>query len=491
MNNMNLFAFHRTKLTEKWVNLLTTGNSPEHLLQPDDARFFVDEVLNFLASEVEQPSATDVQPLQHAANRLRNIPLSQLFSFIRSGKSHCFSLLNAKPDITQYEQINNAFDQLTGVLLNIFEKENETSAALNCRITPALFSWLSLLSSAFKNSTDGIIITDAKGIILDANRAFLAMFGYEYDEVVGKRTGFLRSPKTSDTFYQQMWQSINTNGEWKGEIINRAKNGVEIPVWLSITPINRNGQRIGYLGIEIDMREKKQMERELLKAERLAMIGQMAAKVAHEIRNPLSSMSLNAELLGDELEVFGLIASTDEANQLLASIQREIERISELVDEYLQFSRMPKSLMKRGKICEFIKQVIGELHPLAQSTGIEIDCENIKSLPEIDFDPQQLRRLVLNLTRNAIDAMAGGGRLSVEMHNGGPWVEVAFRDTGSGIASEQVEKIFDPFFTTKSFGTGLGLSIVQQIVKEHNGNIFCESQPGKGTTFFVQLPVGL
>ncbi|MGH7596666.1 MAG: sensor histidine kinase [bacterium] len=214
----------------------------------------------------------------------------------------------------------------------------------------------------------------------------------------------------------------------------------------------------------------------------------MAAKVAHEIRNPLSSISLNAELLEDEVGSYDGV-NTAEAKTLLKSIIAEIDRVTALTEEYLQFSRLPESQLVHGNVNEVIEEIVELLrHGLAKKK-IEIECPVQKARLEIRFDRVQIRRALLNIIRNAIDAMPKGGKLKIWLEKKDQKALIHIEDTGIGISDHELQKIFDPFFTTKDFGTGLGLAIVQQIIDEHNGQISCQSRVGEGTTFSIALPL--
>lgn len=346
-----------------------------------------------------------------------------------------------------------------------------------------------LLYNAFQYSTDGILITDLNGNIIEANRALLDLFGYSYNEAIGQNTSLFKSPNTSKAFYHQMWDAINRTGSWSGEITNRHKDGTEIPIFLSITPVFESGRKVGYMGVEIDMRDQKKMEERLLQSERLAVIGQMAAKVAHEIRNPLSSISLNAELLQDELRG-RMDARGLEAKSLLEAIVSEVDRVALLTEEYLQFSRLPESRFHQDDLSAVLADVAGFIESELGARGIHLLCDFDKGLPKLVFDRQQMRRAILNLLRNCEEAMPHGGRIHLGAALEDGVVKITVQDTGGGIAPEDLPHIFDPFFTTKDFGTGLGLALTQQIVNEHGGSIHCESQAGRGTTFTILLPLG-
>lgn len=349
-------------------------------------------------------------------------------------------------------------------------------------------SRLNLFYNAFQNSTDGMIITAIDGKIIEVNKAFLDIFGYEYDEVVGQTTSLLRSSKTPDTFYKMMWDSIKNTGSWKGEIINRKKDGEEIPIQLSITPIHENEQIVGYMGVEIDRRKQKKMENRLLQSERFAVIGQMASKVAHEIRNPLSSISLNAELLEDEIRA-AKEAACEDAHSLLQSIMGEVDRLTKLTDEYLQFSRLPHSAPERKDLIKLINDVLNFFETEANSVGIQILTSFEDNLPKLTFDPLQIRRLILNLLRNALEAMPGGGLIKISINRNEDFLQLVVSDTGSGISENKLNKIFEPFYTTKVMGTGLGLALCTQIVQEHGGKIWAQNNEKAGITFYVKLPI--
>jgi PAS domain S-box-containing protein len=396
--------------------------------------------------------------------------------------------------------LDDAFVQLHLHCLDLWPGESigiqspADGAAFRARSTEVIASGPSsranLFYNAFQYSTDGILITDLNGNIIEVNRAMLDLFGYTYNEVVGQTTRVFKSPHTTDAFYRNMWDIINRTGGWSGEIINRHKDGEEIPIFLSITPIFEAGRKVGFMGVEIDLRKQKKMEERLLQSERLAVIGQMAAKVAHEIRNPLSSISLNAELLQDELRD-RTDAGALESKSLLDAIVSEVDRVALLTEEYLQFSRLPESRFNKDDLAEVLEEVADFLKPELDDTGVQLICEIDEQLPRLVFDRQQIRRALLNLLRNAheaIPAQSGGViKLSAVVEDAA--VRIAVRDNGVGIAEEDLPHIFDPFFTTKDFGTGLGLALTQQIVNEHGGSIFCESKPDQGARFTILLPL--
>lgn len=226
---------------------------------------------------------------------------------------------------------------------------------------------------------------------------------------------------------------------------------------------------------------------ELVQAERLATIGKMAAKVTHEIRNPLSSMGLNVELLEEELADFD---DKEEAKQLLRAIKKEVERLSELSDQYLRVARLPSPRLEQECFADFIEEVVEFVRPELSKANVRCELSVAEPLPVVAFDEGQMRQALLNLIRNAREAMQPEGgvlRIGVAPSEEGG-LRLTVDDEGPGLSEEARAKLFDPFFTTKSSGTGLGLTITRQIVEAHGGEIGCDAGEAGGTRMWVRLP---
>ena len=234
----------------------------------------------------------------------------------------------------------------------------------------------------------------------------------------------------------------------------------------------------------------QQKQQELLRAERLAAIGRVSAQVAHEIRNPLSSIGLNVEMLQEQLEdvQFKTVEEMKEAKHMLASVMREVDRLTEITEGYLRLARLPTPVKRAEDLKRMLEEVLGFAHEEFERAGLTIVTELADDLP-VSADEGQLRQVFLNLIRNAREAMSPGGTLTVKaIPRDTRLLEVHISDTGVGIAPEHREKLFEPFFTTKQGGTGLGLSLSRQIVEAHGGQIDVESTLGRGTTFILVFP---
>lgn len=228
---------------------------------------------------------------------------------------------------------------------------------------------------------------------------------------------------------------------------------------------------------------------ELLASERLAAIGKMAAQVTHEVRNPLSSLALNVELLEEELG-----GGQGEASALLESIKLEVERLTLLTEKYLSLARRSRPDFQEEDLATVVRDAVTSSQAELEAHEIRTQLSIEPGLPSVCLDETQMRQVLLNLIRNAREAMVGGGELHVGVRALSPpepveRLEISVADSGGGMDEETREHLFEPFFTTKRNGTGLGLAITQEIVEAHGGKIRCERREPSGTRFVIELPV--
>jgi two-component system sensor histidine kinase AtoS len=245
-----------------------------------------------------------------------------------------------------------------------------------------------------------------------------------------------------------------------------------------------------------DITTLKKLEASMRQAERLAALGTLAAGMAHEIRNPLSSIKTFVQLLPRKIEKPGFL------DKFQRTVPRELNRINALVEDLLDLARVPKYVFQSTHLKALLEQTLDATDAQLHAGKIECRCMVADDIPPVRADANQLIRAFHNLIRNAIQAMPQGGKLdiSASFHRGRPSqsepatangdrVTTVFQDTGPGISSAELENIFNPFFTTKDTGTGLGLAITHKVITEHGGTIEVESAPGKGSRFVVHLPV--
>ena len=234
--------------------------------------------------------------------------------------------------------------------------------------------------------------------------------------------------------------------------------------------------------------ERQQLEAQIIQSERFAAIGQLAARVAHEIRNPLSSVALNLDLLADEV-ADGPEIDVAEANDLLQSIDNEVRRLANIVSEYLGFARLSRFEFEHESLNTVVQTFCHLIEPQLQRAQITFSIELAENLPFTLLDIEQIHCVLHNFLKNAIEAMPSGGEFSIQTDVEYSRIVLRVSDTGVGIPLPDQQQIFDPFFTTKKSGTGLGLSLVGEIIKQHQGTILCRSVVGQGTQFIIMFPI--
>jgi signal transduction histidine kinase len=221
-------------------------------------------------------------------------------------------------------------------------------------------------------------------------------------------------------------------------------------------------------------------------------VGRLAAQITHEIRNPLSSLSLNTELLEEQIES-GLddLEAKGEARSLVKAMAREVDRLTGVTEEYLRFARMPKPTYSAVDLNDAMDELLAFMGPELAAAGVEAKRDWSEEPPRVKADAGQLRQVVLNLVRNAREAAGRGGhiRLRTRIEPIHQWGVVEVVDDGPGIPEAVRSHLFEPFYSTKEGGTGLGLALVQQVMHEHGGEVECESAAGKGTRFVLRWPL--
>jgi hypothetical protein len=234
--------------------------------------------------------------------------------------------------------------------------------------------------------------------------------------------------------------------------------------------------------VEEKSRELQRAHAEMVQAEKLVTLGHLSAGMAHEIRNPLNSISLFAQLIRSA-------ADDAELATHAGKILNEVDRIDDILIKLLSTSKRSRFNLRQVDLPEVVERVLGTFHHQALQQGVEVELELRPPLPSILADTLEVEQIFSNLVANSLYEMPHGGRLSVQLASGPKSLLVTIADSGGGIAKEDIGRIFEPFFTTKAKGTGFGLSVVLRIVKTYGGRIRVESEEGKGATFMIELPL--
>jgi PAS domain S-box-containing protein len=332
---------------------------------------------------------------------------------------------------------------------------------------------------------DGVAASDVGGTIRTFNETAAKILGYEPEEVLGRMNiRDLYAPGLAEDIEQKIHDpayggaGILENYEtWM-----RHKDGALVPVWLSARLLFENDQEIGMIGHFKDLRERKRLEEELLRSERLAVLGKMAAHISHEIKNPLMLIG------GFARQVLKEPAADSAKNQeKLQIIVDEVKRLEDFLVEVGSYAKFSEPQKRPGDLNALVQETCQRLGPTLRESNITLMLELDPHLPKIAFDPDHLRQVMLNIAKNGIEAMGPGGTLTVATGQEAGGVFVQISDTGMGIPPEIQEKIFQPFFSSKPKGSGLGLAISQKIIEAHKGEIKIKSEPQKGTRVTIIL----
>jgi two-component system sensor histidine kinase HydH len=328
----------------------------------------------------------------------------------------------------------------------------------------------------------GLVAMDPEKKIMAFNETAEAFFGLSAKEILGRRAtevlpeALLEMPETLD----------RTTLLAEREIACSIGEGRSAPLEVIATRLEDDeGIFFGYAILFRDLTEVQSLKSEVERNRRLAAIGSLASGVAHEIRNPLSSIKGFATYLRERYK------DNPEDCRIADIMIQEVERLNRVIGQLLEFSRPLVMNRKETAIEPILRHTLKMIEGQAREKGIAIRAEFPDAIPEIFIDSDKMTQVFLNLALNALNAMVKGGTLSLTLSRpDSRTIQADIADTGTGIRKEDLTRIFDPYFTTRSSGTGLGLPIAQRIVEAHGGKISVASQPGEGAVFSVRLPVG-
>ena len=345
------------------------------------------------------------------------------------------------------------------------------------------------LQASALDAAASIVITDREGAIIWSNPGFTALTGYRADEVVGQTLRLLKSGRHDAAFYRALWETILAGQTWRGEIINRRKDGTLYPEEQTITPVrDEAGEITHFVAIKEDISERKRLQEHLTQSEKLAAMGQLLASVAHELNNPLSVLTGHAALLKS--------APDPKVVERAQKMIHAAERCARIVRNFLTLARQRPPERTRVDLNQVVRDAVELVAYPLRVDNVQLGLELFERLPRLTADGHQLHQVVINLLTNAHQALReapGPRRITVTTRAGADersvLLEVA--DNGPGISQEIQARLFEPFFTTKppGEGTGLGLAICQGIVNTHRGTLEVVSAPGHGATFRMELPV--
>ncbi|WP_062238211.1 ATP-binding protein [Fictibacillus sp. FJAT-27399] len=333
--------------------------------------------------------------------------------------------------------------------------------------------------SIFSQTADAILVQNLEGDALAVNRAFIELYGWKEEEVLKKP--FQHFPATQKQLIGEVFERIIKGDAVSGyEIVNQKKTEELFPVSVTFSPIrNPDGTIKAIAGIYRDITETKRTEELIVQSEKLSVIGQLAAGVAHEIRNPLAILSGFVQFMREEH------ISDEYTNIMLA----EINRMNQILEEYMQLAKVKQFTFEEVDLSGLVKETLLLMEAYASLSNISIICgiQDVGCL--IRGDSNSLKQVFINLIKNAVEASAHGSQVEVSVKRTSEgYAIIEVKDEGHGLEKDQLKKLGEPFFTTKDMGTGLGLMVSFKIIEQHNGEVTVTSEPNKGTIFSVKLP---
>jgi PAS domain S-box-containing protein len=341
------------------------------------------------------------------------------------------------------------------------------------------------LNNILESLTSGVVAINLKGEITLFNRAAEEILGYKTDEVLGRPYGEVMGKGVGEKMTLPFTlKSRKSHINEEKEVLT--KEGKKIPLGFSTSLLTDSDNNVlGAVEVFFDLSKLKQLEEEITRVRTLAALGEMAATVAHEVKNPLGGIRGFADLLDRDLE------EKDPRKKSVQKILEGVETLDKIVLSLLNYTKPIKLDSHQIEFINFIDEVIKffEIDLGREKKKIQINRKYPEKTLLCRIDPEQFRQVILNLLHNATQAMPHGGTIGVEVNEEKKGVVLEISDTGIGMSKATLDKLFTPFFTTKEHGTGLGLSTVKKIVEAHGGDIKVESELGKGTTVFVILPL--
>ena len=390
---------------------------------------------------------------------------------------------DSRVEVVSSDEIGELADEFNLMAERITESENELRA----------------FAQAVEDAADAIVMADPQGNSYYVNPAFVTVTGYGAGEVCGRSLSFLKSEKTPTKTYDEMRNVVEEGSAWRGELWNRRKNGEDYPVDLSISPIHdEEGRVVSLLGIHRDItlareyrdaleREVEARTREIAETEGLTAMGRMASMIAHDLRNALSTIKMNLQMLSRQHGEAGK-SGREHCEMSL----EQVAYMEEIMRDMLSFARPERPRLDWHDVARLLDDAMVTMSHSAEMQGVEIVHHGWANLPKVYCDRVKIIEVARNLVENALQAMPEGGRLTLAamllFETDIPMIRFEVVDTGEGMDEETRAQAFEPFFTTRGKGTGLGLAIVKRIIGQHGGSIGIDPAQSRGTKIWFTLP---
>jgi PAS domain S-box-containing protein len=327
-----------------------------------------------------------------------------------------------------------------------------------------------------------VATTDVQGTITYVNAKFCEISKYSRDELLGQDHRIINSGYHPKEFIRDLWRTIARGQVWRGEIKNRAKDGSPYWVDTTIVPfVDERGKPYQYMAIRNDITERKRQEERMREQAALTRLGEMAAVVAHEVKNPLAGIRGALQIIGTRLP------PENRDRSVIGDILARLDSLNNIVQDLLLFARPRAPRSDRVPLGQLLSGTVDLLRKDPAFAGLEVNVTCQEAV--IDGDLEQLQTVILNLLLNGAQAVGGNGRIDVTATPRDGWCDIRIRDYGPGIPPEVRDRVFEPFFTTKHRGTGLGLPTAKRVIEMHRGTIALDSPRDGGTEVTISLPM--
>jgi len=374
--------------------------------------------------------------------------------------------------------------QNSGFIQRVFNKIDKLDAVKIRKIISELSTEKELYKLVFDSLIEGVIVTNRDNKVILANRTMKEFISMPIERIYSREIEYCNfDPEIKEV----LDEALAENEKVVDREIHLGRTDQRII--LSVLPLLSRGEAEGHVIIFVDITEKRQREMQLRQAEGLAALTTLSAGVAHEIKNPLTSIDIHIQLLKKELAKYES-EETKNMENLLVIVKEEVDRLNSIVQDFL-FAVRPMSMSSSMEnINEIVKEMVQFLRYEVEEQDIDFVLDLDKDLPPVMVDPKYLKQAFLNIIKNAIEAIHESGEIHIKTDTTDDGdVAVHIIDNGEGIPEDRMGKIYDPYFTTKKFGSGLGLVIVFKIIKELGGKLKVQSKEGVGTHFSIELPV--
>jgi len=344
---------------------------------------------------------------------------------------------------------------------------------------------IAFISDAVDASESGIVFLDESLRIKTINRSAESLLGVARSNVLGKNILQCSIDVVLGLLFEKSLALPSASRVQEVEV----KFPREQLLRVAISPFEENDKKInqGWTITLFDITEYKKESNKKFQKEKVKAIGTMASILAHELGNPLNSLSIHLQLIDRAVKTLPK-AGKAKFSKYIKITKDEIKRLDDIVTRFLQAARPFKPRLFEGDVCGILDRTLELMMPELKKNKIIIEKSFGGDIPKIYIDHIQIRQVFINLVKNALESMKKGGKLKIKLSREDKWVKISFADSGKGIPEEDLEKIFEPYYSTKDGGSGLGLAIVHRIVKDHGGKIEVDSFYGKGTTVSIYLP---